>query len=357
MGLFPVAAVAGRIYSITGIPLGSGLTQVTVAGMNDAGQIVGSAATGFLYTPGSGVTNLDLTEPIAINNRGQILTRAGLLITPGSGTSNLLPELQAAFPGETIFFSGLNNNGQTIASGDLRQSGSSVAAQILLVTPGVGYEVIAAAGTSRAFGGGGGALNDRGDVLYNTGFPPRCSFVHSEDGQTGLVQCGSANGVAYAINNLGQVAGSYQLSGIYSPYGFPVLGSVNGPVVNLTADFSQYLGGAATALNNAGQSVGYVVVNPSGATVPVLFDSGDVINLNDLLPASSGWQITTATAINDAGQIAGSGIFDGNVEAYVLSPAAVAAPEPSGALLLAGVWLLLTGLRRFPTRREHARRT
>lgn len=43
-------------------------------------------------------------------------------------------------------------------------------------------------------------------------------------------------------------------------------------------------------------------------------------NLNALIPADSGWALTAATAINDAGQIVGTGILDGQTRAFLLTP-------------------------------------
>jgi hypothetical protein len=44
-------------------------------------------------------------------------------------------------------------------------------------------------------------------------------------------------------------------------------------------------------------------------------------DLNTLLPASSGWLIFAAFAINDAGQIVGNGVLNGQERACLLTPA------------------------------------
>jgi probable HAF family extracellular repeat protein len=44
----------------------------------------------------------------------------------------------------------------------------------------------------------------------------------------------------------------------------------------------------------------------------VLWESGQAKNLNDLIPADSGWDLVDAYAINESGQIVGSGFRDGN---------------------------------------------
>ena len=45
-------------------------------------------------------------------------------------------------------------------------------------------------------------------------------------------------------------------------------------------------------------------------------------DLNDLLPADSGWELLQANGINDAGEICGVGWFKGETLAYLLKPAA-----------------------------------
>jgi hypothetical protein len=65
-----------------------------------------------------------------------------------------------------------------------------------------------------------------------------------------------------------------------------------------------------------------------------------------LIPAGSGWTLEEAHAINDSGQIAGFGLFNGKTQAYLLTPT----PEPAG--LGCGVVFVLLALQR---RRTHGR--
>jgi hypothetical protein len=57
-------------------------------------------------------------------------------------------------------------------------------------------------------------------------------------------------------------------------------------------------------------------------------------DLNDLISADSGWLLEIAHGINDVGQIAGVGTFNGLQQAFIATPV----PLPGAA------WLLLTGL-------------
>ena len=51
-----------------------------------------------------------------------------------------------------------------------------------------------------------------------------------------------------------------------------------------------------------------------------LWQGGVMVDLNDLTPTNSGWELTDATAINDAGQIVGAGTLDGRPRAFLLTP-------------------------------------
>ncbi|WP_299453488.1 PEP-CTERM sorting domain-containing protein, partial [uncultured Pigmentiphaga sp.] len=73
-----------------------------------------------------------------------------------------------------------------------------------------------------------------------------------------------------------------------------------------------------------------------------LWDGSSMLDLNDLIPSGSGWILISAQGINDAGQITGYGILNGQSHAFLLTPA-VPVPEP-GTLALFGVGLAALGL-------------
>ncbi len=58
-------------------------------------------------------------------------------------------------------------------------------------------------------------------------------------------------------------------------------------------------------------------------------------DLTDLLPSGPGWVLSVVTAINDLGQIVGSGSINGASHAFLLTPTV---PVP------AAVWLLGSGM-------------
>ncbi len=79
---------------------------------------------------------------------------------------------------------------------------------------------------------------------------------------------------------------------------------------------------AANDINEAGKVVGYAYT--SGETSHAfVWSQGQMSDLNSLLPANSGWTLTSANAINNNGQIVGYGVFNRQSRAFLLTPITV----------------------------------
>lgn len=82
----------------------------------------------------------------------------------------------------------------------------------------------------------------------------------------------------------------------------------------------------ATAINGAGFIVGYAAVIPGDETYVLgehhacLWVAGELYDLNDLIPADSGWVLDRANGINDDGLIVGAGLLNGEGRAFLLVP-------------------------------------
>ena len=79
------------------------------------------------------------------------------------------------------------------------------------------------------------------------------------------------------------------------------------------------------AINGAGVLVGQTYgVDGSGNPFyhAFIYSGGAFQDLNNLIPAGSGWELTDATAINDKGQIAANGYSatTGKTHAFLLNP-------------------------------------
>ena len=80
----------------------------------------------------------------------------------------------------------------------------------------------------------------------------------------------------------------------------------------------------ALGINNRGEVVGFSgVARGEPQAHAFLWRQGRMLDLNSLVARPAGWRLTTASAINDGGQIAGTATApDGSVRAFLLAPLA-----------------------------------
>jgi probable HAF family extracellular repeat protein len=186
------------------------------------------------------------------------------------------------------------------------------------------------------------AINDVGQVVGRSETPngEYHAFVTVNGVMTDLgLLGGTSEASANAINNAGQVVGSsYNASADGISYAFV---TVNGVMIDLGT-----LGGimsSALDINNAGQVVGWSKT-ASGETHAFVTVDGVMTDLNALLdPADAAvWTLTDARAINDPGQIVGTGSIKGRTRAFLLTPV----PLPAAVWLMGSALLGLVGLSR-----------
>jgi probable HAF family extracellular repeat protein len=212
-------------------------------------------------------------------------------------------------------------------------------------------------GTGNTFASG---INDAGRVVGTTGFGPFETQPNSpiNPATDNLNYFGgvASNATAVGINNAGDVAGTYFASrefiyptavllkgGVVSPLadlGIGGVGAINDSDqvalhLNQTAAF--WSGGAVTsipstsegfasAINNAGHVVGGGQFGAAPGNHAFLYSDGVTYDLNNLIPANSGWVLTSANGINDLEQIAGTGTINGQIHAFRLDPVTCTAP-------------------------------
>ena len=146
-------------------------------------------------------------------------------------------------------------------------------------------------------------------------------------GITALGTLGGTNSYATSINDAGQVAGHAALASGYE-HAFMWSGGVMTDLGTLGGNSFAY------GLNQAGDVVGYSSLD-NGVSHAFLERNGLLVDLNWLLGAGSGWELMAAYGINDAGQIVGTGMFQGQERVFRLDPTGSAVPEPSGVALAA----------------------
>jgi hypothetical protein len=135
---------------------------------------------------------------------------------------------------------------------------------------------------------------------------------------------GDGGSIAWAVNDLGQAVGDSGQRAVlrnndaaHTPIELPML--PNG---------DNYA--TARLINNLGHVVGMsgmlLGFGPTATTTThfVVWRDGTVFDLQSVLDAVSGagWTISSVSAINDAGQLVGSGFYNGQARNFVMTPVA-----------------------------------
>jgi probable HAF family extracellular repeat protein len=141
-------------------------------------------------------------------------------------------------------------------------------------------------------------LNGTGQMVGESGYAyvARRATSWSGTNQLNLGSLALGTSTAAAINNAGQVVGSaeaYRFGLISNWFGLSTNGFPPSPQV-------------------------YEGFEPTRHAF--LCQNGVMSDLNDLIPTNSGWELTEAVSINDAGQIVGTGNFSGQTRAFLLIP-------------------------------------
>jgi probable HAF family extracellular repeat protein len=298
------------------------------------------------------------TYATAINNLGQVIGSSrvnsnssdAFVWTVANGMTVLGPLAGSPAPASS-YANALNN--VAIAVGSSASSAGTKAVQYKLTTPGTALDLGA------GIAGDAKGVNDSGEVV---GLSSGSFLWSSTGGYVNLDVKLSLTGTAipWGINNAGQVIFAYSYPLVWTPgpglgtltalsytwVGQPVAINNNGQiagwdwpnVVRWTASDGAELVlgrlpgtqfGYPFAINVAGVVVGYCSVGNVVSSSPglgdnsyiaTLFAQGQIYDLNTLIPPGSGWTLREATGINDAGQIVGTGLHNGQLRAFLLTP-------------------------------------
>jgi probable HAF family extracellular repeat protein len=141
-------------------------------------------------------------------------------------------------------------------------------------------------------------------------------YFHMKGGEAiDISTLGGKNTVVSSVNDADQVAGYSQTS----------TGDLNAFVWDRTRGFqviNPFPGGGqslAYDINNKGQVVG-AADSSEDVLRAFIYSNGTMQDLNRPIPPGSGWELTTAKAINDKGQIVGQGVINGERRSYLLNP-------------------------------------
>ncbi len=265
--------------------------QVTAMGMNAQGQMMGIndfgqsifasymlgmlSTNAMIYNNGT-TTSVGPMMPCAINNAGQVVG-SWFVIAP----SGLRQEQACSWENGTVSgLTSLNNASSSLARG-INDAGWIVGSSTPAgeITP---TATLWRNGTPRDLGTLGGNM-------------AQAIAINEQRQVTGIAQTANAETHAFRfdLDLSGQVFSRVDLGALAGGYS------------------------AGHAINNAG-----VIVGTSGNRA-ILWQAGQMIDLNTRIPTSTGWILNNATGINESGQIVGVGSLLGDpFRAFLLTPVA-----------------------------------
>jgi probable HAF family extracellular repeat protein len=312
LAMVAIAVPAAAFAATTGYiaqPIGSlGGASIYGTGINASGQISGWGDTdplgaihrhAFLHRNGTlkdlGTLNGGVQSfAYALNDAGQLAGSASpaggslhAVFYGGGAITDLFAQLGA--PASAY---GINARGDA-AGGRRDASGSTHAYR--LPASGVAQDLGTLGGsTSQAYG-----INTFGDVTGFAHLPSEDNhaFLYDTRGLVDLGTFGGSSSVGYGIAPSGEVVGSAYLAGNAGPHAFVHDGVTMRDLGTLGGGSS-----SALAINAAGAIVGEAS-NTQGASRAFVYATGTMIDLNSVTTGLGGSVLTTATAINDAGQI------------------------------------------------------
>jgi hypothetical protein len=293
-----------RSGAIVGLPNIAGRAFCVSNGANDTGTIVGTCAT-------------------------TLFGSSRLPVVWQSGVVSQLPLPSGETLGDAT---DVNSSGTAVGS----VGGGSL--QRAVVYSGTTATVITQTTSNGSFFVTAFGINDSGRVVGN-GIDPnnaaRNVGMVFDIGSTSAMEVGALDGMngalAFGVSNAGHVVGSSMMN---QGAGTPFIWTQAGGMIAIPFPTGTTQG-SARAVNSSGWAVGTA---SSAFAIPFLYDGTATYRLADLIPAGTGWDLSTNTSssalgISDNGIIVGTGVRNGQVRAYAMVP--VSAVSVGGRVLTA----------------------
>ena len=309
----------------------SGQTSIGAA-LSDSGYVAGSSCKftvpfnrlfGAFRWSGGAITDLGVTgSALGINNAGQVVGSTGQPGFEFSGSAFIWDNGVVTGLGPVLggFSAALdiNNQGQIVGIRGSPPNTASWRAFLYDTPTGAVTDLGSLGGTFRSTAT---SINDAGHVAGWASLPDQNTFhafLWRNGVMTDLGALSTGHSFARAINATDLVVGDSSV-----PAGAHAFAWQNGTMSDLGT-----LGGpfsAAYGVNDRAQIVGYALTE-TFAQRAFVWRAGVMRDLNDLIPASSGWILREARAINNGGQIVGTGRVGNEDRAFLLTPIGDATP-------------------------------
>lgn len=355
--LFKMSVVTAQTtYTITDLGTLGGGSYVEPFDINSKGEIVGRAtrsdgsSRAFLWLPttdynlSAGMHDLgtlsigDDSYATGINDSGQIVGRSGDPFSSGFSRAFIWDSVHGmrdlgSLPGNLAASAfGINNLGQ-VAGYSQNYSGDPNT-QAVIWSGGNIAGIGTLDGNSYSIAD---HINSYGQVIGSSASEAPNVHYHgfiwtpaTPNGTTGSIQdLGTLGGAfvdAFAINDSGDVVGDSFLSGTVGPIGSRHAYLWTPTTPNGTSGNMQdlgVLGGSvsyAFGINSQGRIVGGSQIADGDTTEHAfIYGNGAMSDLNNLIPAGSGWVLVRAIRINNSGMITGFGNSGGQTHGFLLT--------------------------------------
>jgi len=332
-------AASAQTYQIVELPVPPSSVSTAARAINAAGHIAGELKNSAgQYRPVTWIKGVATVLPVpagypganatGISDTGDICGSAwtngsfgfsAAVVWPAAGSPSLIPTLGGQYSAANGISASGTVVGWTSTYSDYKGSRA--------------YRFAGATASAGLIPGGGGswtvgnAINASGQIVGNgmNGLGRGHAFL--DDPSEGLIHLGTLGGLssdARAVSAGGHVAG-------YSHTGAQNAAVTDGFVAHAflwhkgqMTDLG-VLPGLVESQARGVNAAGVVVGRCTGAGFEetpraFIWRDGALIDLNSLIPATSGWTLENANAINDSGWIVGSGLIAGKKRAFLLIP-------------------------------------
>ena len=318
--------------------------DVSPTDINGNGTVVGARKTtggniGIVWTATDGLQDIPgTTVANAVNDAGQI---AGNTLTGAF----LLDGTQREWDGYSAY--GINAAGELSGNKQLKNPYRPTPLPLDPVIyrdrkwENMGIATVYSRGTRQGVYADLYVLNDINDAGYAVGSRSRYGLA----GSSSILTTPAFDAVTYlstpyggsakAINNANQIVGTTGSNSSTGEYAHAYLYDEATGVLQDLGTLNGGLTSTANDINDAGQVVGssWLVTQLTSLYDPTLYHAflwqdGVMSDLNDALEPGSAWLLTSATAINENGDIVGTAIVDGQAHGFLLTTQI--APPPPG---------------------------